>query len=235
MKYLALSSFALLAAAGSVNKGALTVTVNGQDQTFYVVGTNEWVGTTTSGSSVTLQHGDRAYLSTQSEDSLNPDNFYTFSMMGTTVEYDVTFNGVSCSCNAAIYTVQMPGRQQDGTPNPGSGDYYCDANDGNGQWCPEMDLFEANENVIAMTPHKCDDPGSSQEYWNCDRDGCQTNTWYVDSGMFGLGKQIDTSRTFHHSTSYNGCGDSIDSISATLSQDSNSRTFGVCGQYDYQS
>lgn len=133
MRYTAaISALILGASAGSVNKGPLTVTIDGQDQTFYVVGTNEWVQTTVSGSSLTLSHGDRAYLSTQNEDTLNPDNFYTFSMLGKRVEFDVTFSSVSCSCNAALYTVQMPGRNQDGSPNPGSGDYYCDANDGNG-------------------------------------------------------------------------------------------------------
>ena len=52
--------------------------------------------------------------------------------------------------------VLMPAKTASGTPEPGPwNNYYCDANDVGGHWCPEMDLMEANNVSWQTTPHRC--------------------------------------------------------------------------------
>jgi hypothetical protein len=175
-------------------------------------------------------------LSTVNEDSLNPDNFFYFDLIGKKIDYDVTYGGVGCSCNAAIYSVQMPAMDYNGNPIAGDGgDYYCDANQVGGHWCPEMDWFEGNEYVVASTPHKCDDPGQSKEYWNCDRGGCGTNSYYTDSNLFrpDSGAEIDTSKTFHQAIEFDGSGDNLNWMKTTMSQGSFSKTYDVCSNSGY--
>lgn len=70
----------------------------------------------------------------------------------------------------------MPGN------NPGDGgDYYCDANLGNNIWCPEYDTWEGNKHTMAATLHTCN---GGNGYWDsCDRGGCQTNAFNVNSNL----------------------------------------------------
>ena len=90
---------------------------------------------------------------------------------------------VGCHCNAAGYFIQMPGYGSDQNPNPGEGgDYYCDANLGNNIWCPEYDTWEGNKYTMASTLHTCNYI-PPKYYDSCDRGGCQTNAYYVDSSL----------------------------------------------------
>merc|ERR1712038_1284650 len=57
----------------------------------------------------------------------------------------------------------------------------CHSNLGNNIWCPEYDVMEGNKHTIACTLHTCN---GGNGYWDsCDRGGCQTNAFNVDSRM----------------------------------------------------
>lgn len=86
--------------------------------------------------------------------------------------------------------------------NSGFGNY--------GSCCPEMDIWEANSDSTAYTPHPCRTLGQSRcsgnsqcgagnsRYNNdCDRDGCDFNPYRLgNQNFFGPGKQVDTRRPF---------------------------------------
>lgn len=105
--------------------------------------------------------------------------------------YDVDVSNVGCHCNAAAYFIDMPGLSSTQYHkififthylpgnNPGAGDWYCDANFGNNIWCPEYDTYEGNKHTLAGTLHTCD--GGNGNWNGCDRSGCQTNIFNVDS------------------------------------------------------
>lgn len=101
--------------------------------------------------------------------------------------YDVDVSNVGCHCNAAAYFIDMPGakfaieqiKRHFLGNNPGAGDWYCDANFGNNIWCPEYDTYEGNKHTLAGTLHTCD--GGNGNWNGCDRSGCQTNIFNVDS------------------------------------------------------
>lgn len=86
-------------------------------------------------------------------------------------------------------------------PNAGSGQY--------GTCCNEMDIWEANQNGAAVTPHVCSvdqqtrcegtDCGDGDERYDgiCDKDGCDFNSFRMgDQTFLGLGKTVDTSQKF---------------------------------------
>lgn len=72
-----------------------------------------------------------------------------------------------------------------------------------------MDLWEANLNAAAYTPHPCTGTGlqrcsgndcgdGSNRYGGiCDKDGCDFNSWRMgDQTFLGAGKTVDTSKKF---------------------------------------
>ncbi|PIL25014.1 hypothetical protein GSI_12902 [Ganoderma sinense ZZ0214-1] len=86
-------------------------------------------------------------------------------------------------------------------PNAGSGQY--------GTCCNEMDVWEANSNGAAVTPHVCSvqgqtrcegtDCGDGDERYDgiCDKDGCDFNSWRMgDQTFLGSGLTVDTSSKF---------------------------------------
>lgn len=139
-------------------------------------------------------------LATESP-GLGPDNFYGVNLLGGSISYDVDLSAAGCSCNAALYLISMPGKDQGGSPSGGDGgDYYCDANKVNGQWCPEFDIMEANQFAWHSTPHKCDSPTDKGHYWNCDRGGsCFQKASDKLRGIYGPGgnHEINTQKEFH--------------------------------------
>lgn len=79
-----------------------------------------------------------------------------------------------------------------------------------GTCCSEMDIWEANRISTAFTPHPCTQLGqhmcegdscggtySADRYGGtCDADGCDFNAYRMgDTGFYGEGKTIDTTRT----------------------------------------
>jgi len=88
------------------------------------------------------------------------------------MEYDVDLSQVTCGCNAALYTVLMPGVGSDGLPFPSDdGMHYCDANEVTGNFCPEFDIMEANVHAYRAVEHACPAPNSNGYYASCDRYG----------------------------------------------------------------
>jgi cellulose 1,4-beta-cellobiosidase len=86
-------------------------------------------------------------------------------------------------------------------PNSGTGTY--------GTCCSEMDIWEANSNAAAYTPHVCTVQGQTRCSGNdcgdgdnrqggvCDKDGCDFNSYRMgDTSFFGMGKTVDTSSKF---------------------------------------
>ncbi|KAF4570100.1 Exoglucanase 1 [Pleurotus pulmonarius] len=85
-----------------------------------------------------------------------------------------------------------------------------DANAGNGRYgacCAEMDIWEANSEATAYTPHVCRDEGlyrcsgtecgdGDNRYGGvCDKDGCDFNSFRMgDQNFLGRGKTIDTTK-----------------------------------------
>lgn len=130
---------------------------------------------------------------------MKPDAFYKPNILGGAIEYDIDLRNVKCGCNASLYLFQA------GKKAGPAGDYYCDANNENGNWCPEMDMMEANKHAFRMTPHKCDAPNAQGEIFNCDRGGCGKSIYSIDPKAYGPGSEfrIDTKKKFHVSISFN--------------------------------
>ncbi|GLB35604.1 putative glycoside hydrolase family 7 [Lyophyllum shimeji] len=85
--------------------------------------------------------------------------------------------------------------------NAGTGNY--------GSCCNEMDVWEANNNAAAYTPHPCTAQGlqrcsgtacggTDNRYGSiCDPDGCDFNSYRMgDTSFFGQGMTVDTSSKF---------------------------------------
>jgi len=87
-----------------------------------------------------------------------------------------------------------------------------DSNSGTGMYgtcCNEMDIWEANMNAAAFTPHTCSvvgqtecsgvDCGDGADRYNgvCDKDGCDFNSWRMgDQTFLGPGLTVDTTQPF---------------------------------------
>jgi hypothetical protein len=129
----------------SVTKGDIEITVDGEKKTVYIVAQEESMNPTVENNAVTLNHNDRLFFAERSSEVHDPEMYYKVDLLNKKISYTADISQSTCSCNAAVYTVQMPGKFANGTYNPGHyGDYYCDANNVGGVWCPEFDLSEAN-------------------------------------------------------------------------------------------
>lgn len=155
---------------------------------------------------LTLKHNSGLTLFSEYADVLEPDNMVQLKLVGKELNFTVDLSRVGCACNVALYLISSPGRDLQGKPYPGPKDrggqppYYCDANQVGGQWCPEVDIMEANNHAFAATPHKCDAPVNGH-YYSCDRDGCSQNTRDApDSYGPGASYTIDTRHPFHVQT-----------------------------------
>jgi len=184
--------------------------------------------TATSGTSFSVKYNTRAYL-TKSCGGWSPSNFYQMQLLDKTLSVDVDLSTVSCGCNIAFYLVSMPGYTPTGSFQS---DYYCDANNVGGTWCPEMDLMEANQKAFAVAPHKCD-PKQGNAYTNCDRSGC-SRKFHSISGAYGYGAgyKINTQMPFTMSWTFKTSGGLLSTIVSTLKQGTNSVSItldGGCG------
>ena len=162
-----------------------------------------------------------------------PDAYYSPNLLGGSIEYDVDLGGAGCSCNVAFYLVSAPGRDVNGNfAGSANGDYYCDANNVGGVWCPEMDIMEANIYNWRTTPHICDAPNSKGHYGNCDRGGCGKGLHEIDPHSYGPGSnyRINTWNPFHTKIEFHKASNRMDKIILTLSQGSNSVQLVVADQ-----
>mmetsp|Transcript_98405 Transcript_98405/g.195128 ORF Transcript_98405/g.195128 Transcript_98405/m.195128 type:complete len:593 (-) Transcript_98405:104-1882(-) len=151
-----------------------------------------------------LGHNSGYSIMSACRERFDADSFAVFKLIGRKFSYTVDISRVGCACNLAVYLIAQPARGRNGYPNPGpQGDYYCDANKVQGQWCPEIDIMEANRHVFAATPHMCDTPNSRGHYSNCDRSGMGQNT-RDKPGVYGYGSEftINTYKPFIVTTEF---------------------------------
>jgi hypothetical protein len=149
-----------------------------------------------------------------------PSGYYQWKLLGNTLSYTVDLSAVACSCNAALYLVSMPGfnaSSSPSTPDPRS-NFYCGANAGKpstntsnpvpasrGNYCPEMDLLEANKFALQSTPHICNGTNRGPGFYPmCDWHGCATAVFNQSKLALCPGGEcvIDTRRPFRHSISF---------------------------------
>jgi len=148
--------------------------------------------------------------------------FYTPNLLGGSVEFDVDLSNAGCSCNIAFYLVKMPAKGWNGVPSAQGGNYYCDANDVGGAWCPEIDIMEANKYAFQATPHKCDPPTDKGHYTNCDKSGKGWMNLHNLGASYGPGKSIDTNKWFHVKAEFKEEGGKLTGYGITLEQNGHS-------------
>ena len=147
------------------------------------------------GSGVSLPHNTRMFLSTTA--TQNVDSYFTPNLLGGSVEFDTNISEKNCGCIAAIYTVLMPGRGQDGSLNS-EDHHYCDAQAVGGTFCPEFDIMEANTYSYHTTAHKCNEPNEFGYFDDCDKSG-QCTTQALGDTDFGPSSDysINSLQSFH--------------------------------------
>lgn len=160
---------------------------DGHSEELAIVGT--YAKGNSAGDGITLPHGGRVYVANkEGNGKVVPNELYRPNLLGGSISYDVNLSQSGCRCNASFYMVLMPGKYSNGVPDPArGGDYYCDANDVGGAWCPEMDIMEASTYNFHTTPHRCDKPTNKGHYYNCDRGGCGKNIFSIDKRAYGPG------------------------------------------------
>ena len=153
------------------------------------------------GQDIQCPENGRAYIyNTQTIDPEQPD-FFAPNLLGARIQWEVDMSSFDCGCFNTFYTVSMPGKTSYGDLDLQDGYFYCDANAGNfgGQFCPELDLMEANKYAFQTTAHLCDNYSDVGHYFTCDGEGSSINT--IDQlGHGGYGPNshdtIDTTKTF---------------------------------------
>lgn len=209
--------------------GSITITEDGQQVKRYV--SSEYPpAITLSGNSLSLTHNSQVQIAETYSESWDPNMFKKYKLQGKTLSFTTDISEIGCSCNAALYTVSMPGIGSNGQASGGErGTYYCDANHVQKQWCWEMDIMEANKYTTVATPHKCyQAPGGYIS--SCDQGGCGTNAYHVNSKGMGPGSSytIDTRYPFRYSLYYG------DTYHVTLSQNGKTFEFDACDDASYR-
>lgn len=205
--------------------GQVPVTIDGVAANWSIaVSGTDMSGVTVSAGAMTMQHDFRAYLVDACPQSFSAQMYNTrLELLGKRLNYTVDLSTAGCACNAALYLVHMPAYNSSQQPDKTRcGDFYCDANNVCGLWCPEMDVMEANTAAMQVTPHKCAEPTGSW-YPSCDKGGCGVNTYKAcGATCYGPGPRytIDTTRPFTVSTAfYNAtAGGALSAITTTVSQ-----------------
>merc|ERR1712133_161072 len=162
--------FSLILSAKAVNRGSIQVEGYGE---VWVI-SPDWANVQVDGNGFTLFGNSRMYFASYATDGFDGNAYWQIPLNNKVFSYSVDVSNVGCHCNAAAYFIDMPGNNAGG-----GGDWYCDANFGNSIWCPDYDPFEANKHTLAGTLHTCD--GSNNNWRGCDRSGCQTNIFNLDS------------------------------------------------------
>jgi len=196
------------------------ITVRGLNKTTYLAG----VGIQVKQDSLTLKHDSGSSLTSRCKNHYGPWDLVQLRLLAGSISFTVDLSRVGCACNLAFYFVSAPARDVDGIPIAGNttyapGNYYCDANQVGGQWCPEVDVMEANTHAFQATPHKCDPPVGDRHYTHCDRAGCAQNTRYMNQA-YGPGPSfsINTLQPFKVTTEFWASGSTLTGMKTTLQQ-----------------
>ena len=140
----------------------------------------------------------------------------------------------------------MPGFNRSSTsvnPDPKS-NYYCGANagkpsvntsvtGGRGNYCPELDVLEANKFAAQSTPHICNGTNRGPGFYPmCDWHGCATAVYNISTSALCPATRctIDTSLPFRHSVSFplDARTGKLNSIRNLFTQDGRSFSFDSC-------
>lgn len=204
------------------NNGVIvgTATYNGGSTAYIAQSGGNKGGVRVTGNAIMLNHGPRVYLANSCVDSFQPNMFIPFQLLDKTFSFTADLSNVGCGCNAALYLTSMPAYNQANQPDPTKcGDYYCDANVVCGVYCPEMDIFEANNRALQVTPHRCDAP-QGKYYPHCDGGGCGRNTYRTNPNAFGPGGnfQVNTQKPFRVNMSFQTSGGNLNRIVTIISQ-----------------
>lgn len=219
-------------AQGSICAGNVNVMLDGflQQMAVAVTGGDGQDLVTTAANSVTLKYGPRAYvIPTCTASGFTPAMFTPgMSLLGKQLSVTVDLSTVGCGCNAAFYFTLMPAYDQNNQPViTRSNDYYCDANSVSGYYCPEMDVMEANNAALQVTPHRCDAP-QGHYYPMCDRGGCGVNSYKTSASGYGPGSSftIDTTAPFNLTTTFatDATGSNLVNVTSVMTQGSASFT-----------
>jgi len=202
--------------------GTFTFTSSGSTVTTYIAqsGGSNSTQVYVSGNYIQLHYGPRVYLANSCPTSFNPTMFYKFNLLGKTLSMTLDLSQISCACNAAVYLVMMPAYGSNNQPDPTKcGDYYCDANQVCGVYCPEIDLVEANAYTLQFTPHDCSPPNGNY-YSSCDGGGCGVNSYRQSGNAYAPGGSIiDTNKAFQYNATFLTSGGLLNQILVVLSQE----------------
>jgi len=100
--------------------------------------------------------------------TVDPDQYFKLNMLGAILTYDVNLSETGCGCVTKMYLARMPASANVYDPFR-----YCDANQGEGYFCPEFDIMQANKFGYTAKGHRCVSPSEETPgfYTNCDRSG----------------------------------------------------------------
>ncbi|KAF8859705.1 endoglucanase I from Trichoderma Reesei [Acephala macrosclerotiorum] len=166
-------------------------------------------------SGVTSNASPRVYL-------LGSDgNYEMLQLLNQELRFDVDVSTLVCGENGALYLSEMDKTGGRTSYNPGGASYgsgYCDAQcpvqtwingtlntASKGYCCNEMDIWEANANATAFTPHPCEGD-------TCDGSGCGFNPYAMGNHTYyGNGMTVDTLKpmtviTQFYTTDGTSCG-----------------------------
>jgi len=161
--------------------------------------------------------GSRLYMTDGSE------SYKMFKLLNKEFTLDVDVSTLHCGMNGAVYFIEMDalGGKESVFNQAGAkfGTGYCDAQcpqekldwrEGHGICCHEMDIWEANREAAAFTPHPCSTvgptkcegkacgDGSKGERYSglCDKDGCDFNAYRMGAQQFyGAGPEFEVDTT----------------------------------------
>ena len=206
------ASFGELRIAGTAAPGGTSLHVVG------AAWQQRFISVSDGGRRLTLTGGGGLQLATTATAGAeDPSGYYQWMMLGRALSYTVDLSDVGCSCNAALYLVSMPGFNvsSGSVPDPRSA-YYCGANagkpsintsatSGRGNYCPEMDIIEANSFAAQSTPHICNGTNRGPGFYPmCDHHGCATAVYNLSKTAMCRSDActIDTTRPFRHTVSF---------------------------------
>ena len=220
--------------------GSLTIIVDGHLETLDIVspGSGNFennVSISEDGNSFTMSGGGQVQFASQYQSHYTPDMFAKFKLLGKEFIYTVDRSTVGCSCNSAIYFVDMPGYDENQNPDASKfGNYYCDCDKVGGSYCPDMDVSEANAYTMATTIHSCSAP-AGKHYSKCDPVGCGVNVFNANPKAYcpDVSCTINTSKPYTHAIAFQETNGQLSAIKNTLTQGSQSFIFYSCIDASY--
>ena len=203
----------------------IEIEVDGKKQTFYIAAPFSQGGGSTA--DLAVPANGRGYITKSPTLSQTTPEYWMPNLLGGSVEWDIDLSNHECGCIAAWYTVRMPGKDESGNLWMDTDGYgYCDANQVDGNWCPEMDIMEANKYSWATTPHKCDNPSAQGHYYYCDQGGTGQQNIYdkLPWNAYGPGQDytINTDLPFHAKVEFFEDGGQFSAFTTTFTQNGKS-------------